>query len=551
MSARLAAVKRDGVPSSVRNALRGPAEPLDRDTRKWMESRFHFDFGHIRVHRDSRAAEAASDIDAVAFTAGRDVVFGQGRFAPHTPIGRATLAHELAHSSPVSHDPNKLTLGGTHDVEETHADHAAIAALNPSMAPPRAPANSGEPIVRRGWLGSAITWGIIGGIAGAIAGALIPGVGALLGAGIGLLAGAILGGIFGRERPIMHLETARDTDLCSDPSDPTTVIQRLPAGTRLVPAAAGAATHPGWMFVRVSTGPQIGLTGWVKSVDVVSRGLTEILTMQQAQELFTELAAGTFMQPGVGETAIPFFYTLDGCWARAQRMAEMLTEKGYFSQKMFVASRVRIDGGIPRLGLRPPTQFGADPQHKAETGPGASWVYHVAPLLRVRLTSGEVVRMVIDPSTMSGPVRFEEWIRNMNYRGQEFRETGMSDLRRDLADPSWTGAQYAITSRSQLTPEAELGDESAWFETTATLTRYSGPQYGGATKLAAALRGHLQAHAPLATVLSTIAAAHPDSRTVIRTSPNFNVLRQALTTEYGSVVNTALASTAPPAGGTP
>jgi hypothetical protein len=39
----------------------------------------------------------AADLDASAFTVGRDVVFGAGRFRPGTPAGDRLLAHELAH----------------------------------------------------------------------------------------------------------------------------------------------------------------------------------------------------------------------------------------------------------------------------------------------------------------------------------------------------------------------------------------------------------------------------------------------------------------------
>lgn len=55
------------------------------------------DFSRVRVHAGERAAAAARSLDARAFTVGRDIVFGAGEYAPHTPAGRRLLAHELTH----------------------------------------------------------------------------------------------------------------------------------------------------------------------------------------------------------------------------------------------------------------------------------------------------------------------------------------------------------------------------------------------------------------------------------------------------------------------
>jgi hypothetical protein len=49
------------------------------------------------VHTGEAAARSAQDIDSLAYTAGRQIVFGQGGFEPQTHSGRSLLAHELAH----------------------------------------------------------------------------------------------------------------------------------------------------------------------------------------------------------------------------------------------------------------------------------------------------------------------------------------------------------------------------------------------------------------------------------------------------------------------
>lgn len=85
------------IPSIVNEVLRSPGEPLDASTRASMESRFGYDFGQVRIHRDAQAARSASAVNAYAYTAGRDIAFACGAFEPETPAGRHLLAHELAH----------------------------------------------------------------------------------------------------------------------------------------------------------------------------------------------------------------------------------------------------------------------------------------------------------------------------------------------------------------------------------------------------------------------------------------------------------------------
>lgn len=62
-----------------------------------MESRFNYNFGHVRIHADEVAAEAAHAVNARAFTLGNHVVFGRGQYAPDSEDGRRLLAHEFTH----------------------------------------------------------------------------------------------------------------------------------------------------------------------------------------------------------------------------------------------------------------------------------------------------------------------------------------------------------------------------------------------------------------------------------------------------------------------
>jgi Domain of unknown function (DUF4157) len=51
----------------------------------------------VRIHTGRQAAESARAVGAHAYTVGRHVVFGDGRFGPDSRSGRRLLAHELTH----------------------------------------------------------------------------------------------------------------------------------------------------------------------------------------------------------------------------------------------------------------------------------------------------------------------------------------------------------------------------------------------------------------------------------------------------------------------
>ena len=84
------------VGAAVRAAEQGGV-PLPREVRSYFEPRFGHDFSRVRVHADSDAADGARAVRALAYTVGRDIVFGSGEYAPATMEGKRLLAHELTH----------------------------------------------------------------------------------------------------------------------------------------------------------------------------------------------------------------------------------------------------------------------------------------------------------------------------------------------------------------------------------------------------------------------------------------------------------------------
>ena len=91
------ALQRSSGNRSVAGLLGSGGQALDPAVRTEMERRFGLDFGDVRVHVGKAAAASALAEGARAYTLGRDIVFGEGRYAPATVEGKRLLAHELAH----------------------------------------------------------------------------------------------------------------------------------------------------------------------------------------------------------------------------------------------------------------------------------------------------------------------------------------------------------------------------------------------------------------------------------------------------------------------
>lgn len=97
------------VPEIVHEVLRSPGQPLDAGTRSYFEPRLGHDFSRVRIHTDARATESARAVNALAYTVGRDIVFGEGQYAPGAHAGRTIFAHELAHVVQQLHAPSGVT----------------------------------------------------------------------------------------------------------------------------------------------------------------------------------------------------------------------------------------------------------------------------------------------------------------------------------------------------------------------------------------------------------------------------------------------------------
>ena len=118
-----------GLPSSVRSFLSSSqGQPLDPETRTIMESRFGYDFGAVRIHVGGQAARSARSVNAKAYTVGRDVIFGEGKYVPSTTPGKELLAHELTHAIQQNRHGTapELDTGAAHEHDAEGASNAAV-----------------------------------------------------------------------------------------------------------------------------------------------------------------------------------------------------------------------------------------------------------------------------------------------------------------------------------------------------------------------------------------------------------------------------------------
>lgn len=95
----------------------------------------------IRVHDDAQASASAEALDAEAYTRGRDIFFGAGRFRPELPAGRRLLFHEMAH---VAQQQNPGPHASQHALE-AEANRTAAHAAAGREAPVRLSAPPGQP----------------------------------------------------------------------------------------------------------------------------------------------------------------------------------------------------------------------------------------------------------------------------------------------------------------------------------------------------------------------------------------------------------------------
>lgn len=126
----------NSVPPIVQDVLRSPGQPLDPNTRAYMEPRFGHDFSGVRIHTDAQAAASAQAVQAHAYTVGQHVVFGVGEYRPQEASGRALLAHELTHTVQQERQPSHqpLEISAPRSAAEREADQVMLSVAQGTAA---------------------------------------------------------------------------------------------------------------------------------------------------------------------------------------------------------------------------------------------------------------------------------------------------------------------------------------------------------------------------------------------------------------------------------
>lgn len=325
-----------------------------------------------RVRVDRAAAESARQHGALAYTIGTDIYFGEGAYAPDTGAGRHLIAHELAHVAQAFRGavPAGLVMRQIADRLEydnlAERIHKAIAGLGTDEAAvylalqqlERDPTAIGRLEAR-----------------------YLARYGVTLQADIEddfsleelEYALQLLGrGTQGSAQAIGAAPT--------NPADIQTAARRLRAAMDIIGTdeeAIYAVLRPFGRDLRLLEDLRLAYAALSPPEDLRSRIIDEMsgeeldyalyllggapiraqpeiteMTPAQATTIFGELAAMTLWTTTFERSPIPFHYPPDGCYARAQLMADRLTELGFASEKVFAIARTPAGAPICTSGLR-------------------------------------------------------------------------------------------------------------------------------------------------------------------------------------------------------
>ncbi|MBV8325407.1 protein-glutamine glutaminase [Chryseobacterium sp.] len=119
-----------------------------------------------------------------------------------------------------------------------------------------------------------------------------------------------------------------------------------------------------------------------------SRLASVIPDLATLNSLFAQIKNQSCGTSTASSPCITFRYPVDGCYARAHKMRQILNNAGYECEKQFVYGNLRASTGTCCV----------------------SWVYHVAILVSFKNASGVVEKRIIDPSLNSaGPITDTAW----------------------------------------------------------------------------------------------------------------------------------------------
>ncbi len=122
-------------------STKGQGTPMDNKTRNEMECGFGKDFSGVKLHTGGEATQLSNDLNAQAFTHGRDIYFNEGKYNPDSSSGKHLLAHELTHTVQQGQAPaSEAQPGAPHSLRLAHQTAMGLSQLqrqdDPGTAPP-------------------------------------------------------------------------------------------------------------------------------------------------------------------------------------------------------------------------------------------------------------------------------------------------------------------------------------------------------------------------------------------------------------------------------
>lgn len=131
-----------------------------------------------------------------------------------------------------------------------------------------------------------------------------------------------------------------------------------------------------------------------KETDIYTGNEKKIVAnMAQLETIFDYCASqGCITATATIDYCIPFQYVVDGCYARAHKMRQIMNDEYNLScEKVF-----SYEGNHGSLAV--------------DAGDCCVlWWYHVAPLVSVKMADGTISKFVVDPSMFSEPVTIDTW----------------------------------------------------------------------------------------------------------------------------------------------
>jgi hypothetical protein len=175
-----------------------------------------------------------------------------------------------------------------------------------------------------------------------------------------------------------------------------------------------------------------------------------VLDESQVHQIFEELSHDpqyTFKSPE------------EGCWARAQIMAQELEKKGIRVGKMFVEADLNVD------------------TKDALNGKNVHWSYHVAPVVAVNGKNGIEMR-VLDPSLFTEPVSNKVWVDKLlsntksknraeiyvtdRFVFEPVRDNTLRSLNEDPAHGRWHKAETVLAQQELARLRSDYEDIVEW-----------------------------------------------------------------------------------------